>query len=282
MNRLVRAVGGSAVLAAMALSLVLFAPMPAHAAGELEVSLDGSAYSSSPAGSLFTDLARMVPGDEQQNTVRVRNAGTDAGYLRIVVGGVTYTDLDFANALTVQTVVAGAATPPKTPLSLAQPCWVLIEGITVAPGQVVEVDARAELGMLDGTRGQGATATATLTASLSDTTPGSLSPTDCGRPDISVPLTPPAGGNGTPATPVDPDGAASGGLVPGESAGDLPVLNLPGGITIDPNTWHLLEEWLVLFLFAALVLGAAWFAFVSRRRRKDGGEESIADTEAAA
>lgn len=282
MTMIARSAKASAALGAMVLGLVLMAPMPAHAAGELEVSLDGSPYSSSPTGSLFTDLALMTPGDEQRNTVLVRNTGTDAGYLRVVVGGVTYTDLDFANALTIQTIVAGAPTPPKTPLSLAQPCWVLIEGVMVSPGEVVEIDTRAELGMLDGTRGQGATATATLTASLSDATPGSLSPTDCGRPDISVPVTPQITGDGAPATSTDAGGDASGGLVPGESAGDLPVLNLPGGITIDPNTWHLLEEWLVLFLFASLALGAAWFAFVSRRRREDGLQESTADTEAAA
>lgn len=277
-----RAARASAVFGAFVLGLVLLAPLPAHAAGELDVSLDGATFSSGVAAPLFSDIARMIPGDAQQGTVFVRNSGADAGFLRVVVGDVVYTDLDFANALTLQAIVAGEPTPPKMALSLAQPCWVLIEGITVSPGEVVQIDARTELGMLEGTRGQGATATATLTATLSDATPGSLSPTDCGRPDISVPLTPQGPRNAPPGALADPQADASGGLVPGDVAGDLPVLNLPGGITIDPNTWRLLEEWLVLFLFASLALGAAWFAFVTRRRRKDGAGEPTIDPEAAA
>lgn len=275
MSALIRAALAAASVVALALGLMVMAAGPAHAAGETEVSLDGTNFSAGITAPLYNDIARMIPGDAQHRTVYVRNSGADAGYLRVVLADVAYTDLDFANALTLQTVIAGATTPPKVPLSLADPCWVLIEGVLVGPGETVTIDTSADLGMLDGVRGQGASATATLTATLSDATPGSISPSACGRPDVSVPITPGSPVRaGTPGAIIDPAAGTPGELVPGTTGGDLPVLSLPGGITIDPNTWHLLEEWLVLILFASLLLGAGWFALIKRRRRGDTSEAS--------
>src|SRR5690554_6347426 len=104
MRALGRVALAAASIASLALGSAALSVTPAHAAGELDVSLDGATFSSGVAAPLFSDIARMIPGDAQQGTVFVRNSGADAGFLRVVVGDVTYTDLDFANELTLQAI----------------------------------------------------------------------------------------------------------------------------------------------------------------------------------
>ncbi|WP_403024180.1 hypothetical protein [Salinibacterium sp. GXW1014] len=241
--------------------------LPAHAAsGNLEVSADGTSYSKNFTGVLFDALGAVVPGDEQLESFWLRNSGDEAGYLRVTLEGVTFDDLDFANALTLQATVGGSQ-GPRSAVSLAQPCWVLNEGTVLQPGQAIRVDTLLHFGNLDGMLGQGATATAALAAALSDTRPGSLAPTSCGGSDVSIGVvgapgrSPAASGQsiGLPSTTLPAtDGP--------QASGDLPVLNLPGGIVIDPNTWQLFEEYLVLILVGAMAAGGFVFLLGKRRR----------------
>lgn len=267
-------------LAGMVVGALTLAPAaPAAAAGELQVSADGSAYGFSLSTPVFQTLGAMVPGDSQASTVYVRNTGDEAGFLRIVLADVQYSDLDLANALTIQASVLQDAGAP-TPVSLAEPCWVLNEGQTLAPGQSARIDLTAVLGNLDGTLGQGGTVRATLAANLSDMTPGSLPPTECGTANIAAPLLPgtsgtaPSGGTGAPSAPALTTTAPDAASPSTPETGDLPVLNLPGGFTIDPNTWQLWEEWLVLFLFVSTAIGATWYVVVTRRRNRRQSEEA--------
>jgi hypothetical protein len=49
---------------------------------------------------------------------------------------------------------------------------------------------------------------------------------------------------------------------------------VPGsGVTVDPNTWHLYQELLVLLMVLALILGSLSYLVVAwlRRRRTTGG-----------
>ncbi|AWB89585.1 hypothetical protein [Homoserinimonas hongtaonis] len=235
------------------------------APGGLEVSRDGVSYSSALTGSLLTDIASMVPGDSQQGTFYVRNSSSTPGFLRIVLTDVTYSDLDLANALTV-VATAGGANGAVTPISLADPCWAISEGQVVPSGGVTRVDLGAALANLDGSRGQGATASLSLGVSLSDMTPGSLAPSICGVPNLAIAVTPDATRNVAVTNPADPPASHSGDLVPGDA--DLPVLGLAEGLGIDPNTWHLFEEYWVLLPMGAFIVGTMVFGVVVWRRRR--------------
>lgn len=257
-------IGLPVVMLAAALTM---APQASYAAGgDLTVSTDGVTFVESSSGPVFTGIDKLVPGDSDTSTLYVRNTGEDAGYLRIVIGDVSFTDLDYANALTVSASINGAA-GPAIPFSLADPCWVLLEGTVLNPGQTVSIDAELALANLDGTRGQGAVATASLIASLSDATVGSIAPTECGRTNVSVPITPSPNRpqNGAIVNSGDPSSDGSAGLVADEST-DLPVLNIPELLGIDPNTWRLFEELFVFVLFGAMLVGGFWFWLVHRRR----------------
>src|SRR5690606_29312216 len=165
----------------------------------------------------------------------------------------------------------------------ANPCRVLLEGQTVAPGEVVRVSTSLALAQLSGKAGQQATATAHLSVALSGTELA-LPATDCGPTGTVLPVVPgqnpgtnpPRGsapnvpGVALPETPLGP-------LKPVAPQPDLPVLSPPGILGIDPNTWHLFEEYLILVPMGASVVGGITFGILAwRRRNTDVGLEASA------
>ena len=267
---------GVVILAAALAISTQSEPAPSWAAaGDIQVSPDGVTFSNQYPGSLFDSIGHLVPGDTDAEMFYLRNSGNAAGFLRLTVRDVVSTNTDFAQALTVTASTPGYPGEPVV-VGSVNPCWVLLERHRVEPGETVGVTAQLALGDLHGQAGQGATAGMVIRVSLSDTSAGTLPPTDCGGAgtDVSVLPTPSSTGSGTGAAsnpPLGPSVSATGDRSD-EAVGDLPVLNLPGGIVIDPNTWHLHEEYLVLILLASLILGSGWFMMVARRRRRADGE----------
>ncbi|HEU4808286.1 MAG TPA: hypothetical protein VFT01_08490 [Homoserinimonas sp.] len=279
-----RGLGTTLAAVGLAAGLIAMAGLTsAHAAaGAVEVSPDGITYGSSYPGTLFDSIGHLVPGDSEQETFYLRNAGTEAGFLRITLTDVVAADADFADALTVSASTVDQAGIAAT-VSQAQPCWVLHEGQKVMPGETVPVTTELALANLDGTAGQGATAGLSFEVTLSSAA-AQLPPTSCGRPGITVPVTPAPRPSvpvtpGTPGTPALADSPATTPRVP-DSSTDLPVLNIPELLGIDPNTWRLFEEYFVLLLIGAFTIGAAWFAFVAWRRRKNEAEPESDEQEA--
>ena len=277
-------IAGALVLTASLAVAGLSSPTPSWAAaGAIELSDDGVSFGSAYPGTLLDSLGPMIPGDSGQETFFLRNTGDAPGFLRVTLRDVTFTDTDFAQALTITTSTVARAGDPVV-LGSVNPCWVLVEGQKVGVGETVAVTTTLALGNLDGLAGQGATANAVLRVSLDDTSAGALPSTDCGGAGTDIPVLPPASrntpGHGSTIVPTIPPAAPlASEQAPNEAGGDLPVLNLPGGIVIDPNTWHLFEEFLVLVLFASAVLGAGWFMIVARRRRR---REDEAETDVVA
>ncbi|MEX1079015.1 MAG: hypothetical protein WED09_07910 [Homoserinimonas sp.] len=220
---------------------------------------------------MLDSIGPMIPGDTGRETFFLRNTGDAPAFLRVTLREVTSDDTDFLHALTIS-----ASTPTRagTPVVLGavDPCWVLVKGQTIGVGETVAVTAVLSLGNLDGMAGQGATARALLRVSLDDISAGIPPPTDCGGAGVDVPILSPPRSAAAPgaAAAVPQAGSESGAQqeADGEASADLPVLNLPGGIVIDPNTWHLHEEYLVLILLTSLALGSGWFMIVARRRRE--------------
>jgi hypothetical protein len=275
MNRRSRLARSVVIATAAVVMSVLGLAAPAAAADATEVSLDGVSYSTAGSGTVFTAVAAMVPGDRQDATFFIRNTSERPAFVRIVLSDVRYTDLDYANALSFSAAADGIAGVP-IPATLADPCWLLTEGQVISPGGRLVVTASAMLGNLDGTVGQDSTVTADFGVSLSDQTPGSLSPDDCGSIDVGIPAVPVTGGGDRPVGVGAQGGAASGGLVP-NPLGDLPVLSQPGMLGMDPNTWHLWEEYLILIPIGAALVGILTHrAIVWRRRNATDQQETVA------
>lgn len=275
------AIVGLALLLGTALSVG--GASPAQAADEVLVSPNGVTFSSMYPGILFDGIAHYVPGDTDQETFYVRNGGTTPGHLRVTLTDTVASDTDFADAFTVSTSTVNRAGSSVTLLS-ASPCWVLLEGVVLGVGETVAVTTAIALGDLHGLAGQGATADFSIGVALYGAAV-SLPPTHCGAINITVPGTPqsPSPGTNKPqgvgliVPDVDPDTRS----VPPAAAdnpADLPVLNLPEILGIDPNTWQLFEEYFVFVLIGGFIAGVVWFAVVARRRRKNEPEPETEGT----
>ena len=182
----IASVVGIALVAAVSLGAA-----PAHAVGSaLEFSTDGAHYSAVFPGSLFKDVAVLVPGDSQTITFWIRNAASSAGYLRLVMSDVATSNPALADALSLKVDTEAIAGAPAR-LSLASPCWVVAEGDRLESGGTVRVTATLTLGDLDYTDGQNARSLFSVRAGLSDAALGSLPPTSCGGPSTAIPVSGP-------------------------------------------------------------------------------------------
>lgn len=269
---------GVALVVALAAMLGVTPASAALGVGVLEISDDGVSFARSYPGVIFDDIARLSPGDSQSETIYVRNTGTVAGYLRVSMREVRYSDQHYGNALTVTTSTPSSVGSAKS-ISSANPCQVTHEGTLIAPRATVPVVATLALGNLDGSNGQGATASLALQFALTDSTPGALPATNCGNSGVSVPATPSSpgapgatGSTGTltdaiaaPTTRPSPTTSAA----PGDAANNGLLPALPSTFSLDPNTWRLYQEYLVLILVLAAVIGAGVSWLAGRRSRKD-------------
>jgi len=282
MRKLASRASGIALVVALGTILGATPASAATGVGVVEVSDDGVTFARSYPGAIFDDIARLTPGDSQSETIYIRNTGPVAGYLRVTLRDVRYSDQHFGNALTVTTSTPGS-TGSTTAISSANPCQVTHEGTVVAPGAVVPVVATLALGNLSGTDGQGATASLALRFTLSDTTPGTLPATNCDTTGTTVPVTPtspdgPRGADSTgslpstivaPAPAPAPNPSSSTAATAGDGANNGLFPASPVGFNLDPNTWRLYQEYLVLILVLAAIIGAGISWFAGRRSRKD-------------
>lgn len=261
----------------VAVTSALTAAETAAAAGIIDVSNDGVTYGSTYPGTLFDPSFVMIPGASQAKVFYVRNSGNETGTLRVTMENVSSNDVDFADALTVSVSTPGHPGIPAS-ISKASPCWALAQGLSVAPGQSIAVTTKALLGDLNGTAGQGATAGLTIRVTLSALGTPTPAPTACssGASADVVAFTPAGGNLRTLALPTAPGGVATSTAVqPPKANTQLPTLAVPGSDpTVDPNTWRLYQELLVILMVTALILGSGWYgvlAWLRRRRANDGG-----------
>ena len=273
-------------IATAALLTLVIGATPASAAtgvGVVELSDDGVNFASSYPGAVFDSIAWLTPGDSQTETIYVRNTGSAAGYLRITMRDVSFSDTHYADALTVTTSTPSNAGAAQA-ISGASPCLVTNEGVLVAAGQTVPVTASLNLGDLTGTQGQGATASLSLRFTLSDATPGSLPATHCGNTGTTIPLTPTTPGSGS-SSGMTATGAGTTSALPVPTPSPSPIVGddgantasdltptFPAGFGLDPNSWRLYQEYLVLILFLAVLVGAGISWIAGRRTRKDADD----------
>ncbi len=143
----------------------------------VQFSEDGLHWSNSYNQQLFQGIA-LVPGGSALRSFYVRNIASEAALLRVTLANVGTTSIPLASALSVSTSTTGA--PGATiPVSLAQPCYTLSQGLRLASGDSIRLDNTVSLGDLSGSAGQDASVWFAIRVSLSSTDVAAPAPDTC-------------------------------------------------------------------------------------------------------
>ena len=252
----------------LAAGLVLGSASAASAAGVVELSSDGSSWSSSLGSPLFSATPQLVPMSSATATFWVRNTAPDAGYLRLTVDNLSWSGTQYASALSIATSVPGTAGSPLD-LGSASGCMVLLDGVLLAAGQSVKVTTTLALGDLQGQSGQSGLAAMNIAVGLEQDTgsapaPGCNPGTSTAAPTTVVVVPPGKPGAEAPST-AQPTPAAE------VTVGDDPPL-VPGDsfFALLANTLVRFDGSVLGWASLGVVLGAALFFLVPLIRRRAG------------
>ena len=244
------------------IAMVVVPAASASAAGVVELSSDGSTWSSSLSSPLFAAPPALVPMQAQSATFWVRNTAADPAYLRLTVENLNWSGTHYAAALSMAASVPGTSGTPLT-LGSSSGCLVLLDGILLAAGQAVKVTTTLALGDLTGTTGQTGTAAMDIAVGLEQavTTP-TAGCNPAATPGTTIVVVPPT----SPSTPSAAQAAAA-----GESdVIEVPVPPLVPGtsiLSLLPNTLVRFDGSLLGYATAGVPLGAALFFLVGVIRR---------------
>lgn len=234
MNRVGRMILGLTAGFALAMAPV-GAAVAAPTAQDVEVSLDGVNFSSTPSGSLFAGVAPLVPGGSAQRTLWVRNDGPATVVMRINATDVTVADPLYAASLSL---TAGTSTGRSMLFSTTEQCSLLVGEQYLGPHQVVAVTFDVALSdRLTGTDAQLRSAAADLVVGMRDA-----------------------------SAPAPADGACDGLHLPvlgGETTSSATRLSTTGA---EPFPW--------LLMAGALLVGGSLATFTGRKRRRESERKS--------
>ncbi len=146
-GRLRRVIAALAVSAA-GLLLAVAIPAPASAAGSLELSSDGVSFSPAFPANLFDGLGLLAPGDSLDASLWIKNAGSTPAELRVRAMQLVTPSPEFASAVTLTTVHAGATATRS--LDALGTCSVVVPSMTLAAGAVTRVDMSVAMSMMIG------------------------------------------------------------------------------------------------------------------------------------
>jgi hypothetical protein len=258
------------VTALAAAALIAVPALPAVAADEVSLSSDGVNWGSTLSAPVFGTVATMVPGEIRTATMWVRNSSPLQVRLLLTLESATWTDSDYAAALS-----AGATAPAAVGSTLnvmsAGACRQLLTGATLDPGESIPVTMTIALGNLDGNVGQNSTVSMGLGVTIIEMV-GSVATGECSTatpPSVIVPLTP----AGVAASTAAPEEAGDGEPTPSPSSTPLdPIPFILSNTAASFNEQPLL--WAVL---AAIIGGAAFylFEFLPWRRRRHEDDDHI-------
>lgn len=263
----------SLITALLAVVLLVVFAEPASAADEVELSADGTTYSSTLASPLFSGATLLVPMESREASFWVRNSASFDTVMRISIQGSTWSDAAYASHLTVQAEVPGTTGTPVT-VDTTAACRVLLFDVALDPAEEVEVTITLALGDLSGSAGQSADVGVTLGVALTQA-PGDG--TGC-SPTAQVPVVVPRGPVGQTPTPTPTPTATA---APGDGSDDDP----PPFVAIADliaNTLGSFDSAFIGWAAAATIAGVLAYLLMALVRAKNGTDESTVSAEAPA
>ena len=263
------------------------APQTAGATQAVQFSTDGIRWSDSYTGNLYRGVL-LIPGSSAVRSFYVRNGSVQPAILHISLADVTTDNTAFANAVTISSSTTGA--PGATvPVSFAQPCYTLSQGLRLSSGDSLRVDNTVSLTDLTGTNGQTGSVSFALRVSFSSMDAAAPTPNTCPADYGTIDTFPNPASGGT-TTLASASGAkrtvyhrtANGWTVGTPTRGRTVTApsspntaekpSTPLAQALVANTVRLYQEYDVAFWLAMSVLGAVILVLVRRRRAEEQPE----------
>jgi hypothetical protein len=179
-----RWVPAAAFLFAASMSLGM-ANAPVEESGIL-VSSDGVTFSRSLSGSLFDDLAHVVPTESTTSDLWIRNPSSSPATVRISIDDLALGPGAFADNLTLTSLVERTGTTRAATLRQLHECNVIVAAETLPGKGILKVHFTATLGDLHGLAGQNEGAPIVLRIETRDSEAGGFSSTPCDEPTRAV------------------------------------------------------------------------------------------------
>ncbi len=235
-------------LVAVGALVLAAAPAPAAAAAALELSRDGTRFTSSFPGSLFPEGRMLVPGDTADGRFWVRNGGDTPAWISLGLEQGAGGSRAYLRALTLSVDVDGARR--SHPLDGAG-CLDIAAPRSLAPGQRVEVTLSLGFDGVTGVEAQREVADLTFLVSMTDAAGLQTGMGACALAALpaSASSTGPADPGTTPAVDPGPAGAAERVDADVELAGPAPPT--------EPNTAVDGAGYALMVVLAAALAGAA-------------------------
>jgi LPXTG-motif cell wall-anchored protein len=139
-----------ALIAVVAASASMFSAGSADATpapGTIELSANGTIWSTSLVGGLFDSFQGAVPGDSVTKSFWVRNPQSVPVTMKTMALDVTTTTSEFESSITVDGEAGGRSLPAPVPLSALSNCATLVPDLVLAGNATVKVSIT--LAMLD-------------------------------------------------------------------------------------------------------------------------------------
>ena len=234
----------AAVVGVVALTLgaVLAASAGADAASAAQddvlLSLDGVIFAPTLSGGLFDGVGTLVPGDEEQSTLWVKNNTQLDGALWLSRVDAVGTATLFTRALTLYETGTSPAEAGPAGAGGAS-CTLLSQPRPIRAGEAIAIPLTLSVADLDGRDGQNERVTLQVIAALADAAGPSPGNTYCPLDGASVTVSP------------------SPGAAAGAAAGHVDPLPFTGVV---PAPW---------IIAGGLLLGAGLFFAVARRRERN-------------
>ena len=204
-GRLVVGAGATALAVALVLGAqsALAGAASADDSDGMLISLDGSGWSTTPAGSLFPAGFALVPGGAMDADVWVKNNSTVPAYLLVSIADASGSTVGIMRDLSL--VARTAATPAGVPVPLDADaeCNPLLSGEVLQPGEVSTVHLALAMSTEADNTAMGAVANARLRVSLTDARAGSDGTVDCADPEPGS-----GSGSGSGSAPSTGSGSA--------------------------------------------------------------------------
>jgi LPXTG-motif cell wall-anchored protein len=191
-TRAVRVLAVTFVTAVSAIAgIATAAPATAADSPQIQVSTNGTTFSSEFSGSLFDDMGLIVPQDAETTSIWIRNPLTVAVQMRVSMKSIETSSSALASSMELTTVNAGDGTTVAAPLSDLATCDVVVPSTPIAAGATVRVDLTLEMLDVDEQIAQTENGEFSFLVAMRDGEAGAFPASACDDVGVVVPGTPP-------------------------------------------------------------------------------------------